>query len=119
VSESKPSNGTPEGHTPEEPAPSELGEAGTPGAGLTPAVPHPADAEDAEEGGRSADTVETAVAHQDAATHMDAHTAISDDDHGHAEPRLGPIDWTAWGYAAIGAVAGLVVVALFFAATAG
>jgi hypothetical protein len=56
------------------------------------------------------------VAHHDAVTHMDAHTAISDDDHGHAEPRLGPIDWGAWAYALVGAAAGLVVVALFFVA---
>jgi hypothetical protein len=53
-----------------------------------------------------------AVAHHDAVTHMDTHTVISDDDHGHAEPRLGPIDWPAWGYAVAGVVIGLVVVAL-------
>ena len=53
-----------------------------------------------------------AVAHHDPVTHMDAHTVISDDDHGHAEPRLGPIDWVAWGYAAVGVVVGLVVVGL-------
>lgn len=97
---------TPEGHTPEEPAPSELGQVGTPGAGKTPAVPHAADAEGVDE-----------VAHHDAATHMDAHTTISDDDHGHVEPRLGPIDWTTWGAAAIGAGAGMLVVALLWLAT--
>jgi hypothetical protein len=53
----------------------------------------------------------------DSATHMDAHTTISDDDHGHAEPRLGPIDWAAWGYAAAGAAFGLLVVALFWIKT--
>lgn len=56
------------------------------------------------------------VAHHDANTHMDAHTVISDDDHGHAEPRLGPIDWAAWTYALIGAVAGAIVIALFWVA---
>lgn len=55
-----------------------------------------------------------AVVHHDAVTHMDAHTAISDDDHGHAEPRLGPVDWRAWGYAAGGVLAGLAVAALFY-----
>ncbi len=56
------------------------------------------------------------VAHHDDASHMDAHTALSDDDHGHAEPALGPIDWGAWAYALVGAAAGLVVVALFWVA---
>ena len=56
------------------------------------------------------------VAHHDDASHMDAHTALSDDDHGHAEPALGPIDWSAWAYALVGAAAGLVVVALFWLA---
>jgi hypothetical protein len=53
-----------------------------------------------------------AVAHHDPVTHMDTHTVISDDDHGHAEARLGPIDWAAWGYAVAGVVVGLVVVGL-------
>ncbi|HSH22006.1 MAG TPA: hypothetical protein VK992_05310 [Candidatus Caenarcaniphilales bacterium] len=101
---------TPEGHEPEAPAPSELGKLGTPGAGMTPAIPHPADAEEREGTG-------DAVAHHDAATHMDAHTAVSDDDHGHVEPRVGPIDWAAWAYAALGALAGLVVAGLFYVAT--
>lgn len=38
------------------------------------------------------------------------------DDH-HGEPRLGPIDWAAWGYAAAGVLAGLLVVALFWLKT--
>ena len=58
------------------------------------------------------ETQEEAVAHHAADSHMDAHTAVSDDDHGHAEPHLGPIDWRGWAYAAIGAVGGLVVVVL-------
>ncbi len=49
----------------------------------------------------------------DAATHMDAHATLSDDDHGHAEQTLGPIDWAAWGYALIGAAAALMVLAAF------
>lgn len=102
-----PEGHTPEGHTPEAPSAEELGRRGTPGAGMTPAVPHAADAE-----------AESAVAHHDAATHMDAHTLLSDDDHGHAEPALGPVDWTAWAYAAVGTAAGLLVVALFWVASA-
>jgi hypothetical protein len=88
---------TPEGHTPEKPAASEIGEPGTPGAGMTPDAPHAADAEalDGE---------------------APAHRALSDDDHGHAEPRLGPIDWGAWAYALLGAAAALAVVALFWVA---
>jgi hypothetical protein len=58
--------------------------------------------------------VTDAVEHHDPVTHMDTHTAISDDDHGHAEPRLGPIDWLAWGYALVGVAAGLLVVGLFW-----
>lgn len=38
--------GTPEGHTPEAPAPDELGKKGTPAAGLSPAVPHAAEADE-------------------------------------------------------------------------
>jgi hypothetical protein len=97
---------TPEGHTPEEPAPSELGKLGSPGAGMTPDVPHATDARIAEEEGAT-----------EPAAHEDAH-AVVDDDHAHAEPRLGPIDWTAWGYAALGVLAGLIIVALFFVAVA-
>jgi hypothetical protein len=59
---------------------------------------------------------EVAVEHHDAATHMDAHTSISDDDHGHAEAALGPIDWATWLYAAIGAASALAVVILFWVA---
>ncbi len=55
-----------------------------------------------------------AVEHHDPATHMDAHTTISDDDHGHAETPLGPIDWRAWGYALVGVTAGLLVVGLLW-----
>ena len=35
--------------------------------------------------------------------------------HGHAEPRLGPIDWQAWFYAVAGVAAGLLVVAVLLA----
>jgi hypothetical protein len=66
--------------------------------------------------GASSEEHAASVAQHDAVTHMDVHMAISDDDHGHAEPRLGPIDWGAWAYALVGAAAGLVVVALFLVA---
>ncbi|CAN5748161.1 hypothetical protein BH24CHL6_BH24CHL6_10840 [soil metagenome] len=124
---------TPEGHTPEEPRPSELGKPGTPGAGMSADVPHAADARRAEEGettpaaagepvgeahaGVRAGDNETAQ--HAAESHMAAHTTLSDDDHAHAEPRLGPIDWPAWGYALIGVAAGLLVVVLFFVAIGG
>lgn len=57
-----------------------------------------------------------AVAEHDPATHMDAHTTISDDDHGHSDSALGPIDWRAWGLAILGAAAGVVVLAAFWTA---
>jgi hypothetical protein len=100
-----------EGHTPEKPAVSEIGEPGTPGAGRTLAEPHAADAELVEAGEAPADP----VAHH-GVTHMDAHTTISDDDHGHAEEALGPIDWGAWGLAVLGALSGVVVLAGFWIA---
>jgi hypothetical protein len=56
------------------------------------------------------------VAEHDPATHMDAHTALSDDDHGHAAAALGPIDWAAWGYALLGAAAGALVLIGFWVA---
>ena len=52
----------------------------------------------------------------DPVTHMDAHTTLSDDDHGHAEETLGPIDWRAWGLALLGAAAGLLVLGCFWVA---
>lgn len=116
---SEPGAGTPEGYTAEKPAASELGEPGTPGAGMTADVPHAADADLVEQGGAPADPVGSNAAsasHHAVDSHMDAHTSISDDDHGHAEAALGPIDWSAWGYALVGAAAGLVVIALFFIA---
>jgi hypothetical protein len=61
-----------------------------------------------------ADPAHDAIAEHDAVTHMDAHTAISDDDHGHGEQALGPIDWRAWGLAILGAAAGLIVLAAFW-----
>jgi len=64
---------------------------------------------------REAHAADDAVAHHDPATHMDAHTEVSDDDHGHAQPRLGPIDWRAWGYAVAGVVVALLVVAVMWA----
>jgi hypothetical protein len=84
---SEPGHGTPEGYTSEKPSPAEEG---APGA---PADPH-----------------------HDSATHMDAHTALSDDDHGHDEAALGPIDWGAWAVALVSGAAALLVVALFWVA---
>jgi hypothetical protein len=59
---------------------------------------------------------EDPVAEHDPVTHMDAHTSISDDDHGHAEGSLGPIDWGAWGLAILGGLSGIVVLAGFWLA---
>ncbi|HEY7023358.1 MAG TPA: hypothetical protein VH371_00175 [Candidatus Limnocylindrales bacterium] len=71
----------------------------------TPADPSPA-----------ADDV---AAHHDDATHMDKHTSLSDDDHGHGGEALGPIDWAKWSYAVAGAIAGVIVLAFFFVALGG
>ena len=110
----------PEGYAHEEPAASEIGEKGTPGAGMTPESPHPADATAVQHGDAPADPIAAeAVAHHDAATHMDEHTTLSDDDHGHAEAPLGPIDWGKWAYAIVGGLGGLLVVALFIFAMGG
>ena len=59
------------------------------------------------------DPAHDAIAEHDPVTHMDGHTAISDDDHGHGEEALGPIDWRAWGLAILGAAAGVLVLACF------
>ncbi len=114
---------TPEGHTPEEPRPTELGKEGTPGAGMTPEVPHAADARAIEAGEAPPPDEPIGEAHgapaaagHAAASHMNTHAAASEDDNAHAEPRLGPIDWAAWGYAAFGVLIALVVVALFYVA---
>ena len=61
----------------------------------------------------SADSAASAE-HHDGATPRDAHTTLSDDDHGHGEAALGPVDWAVWSYALIGVAAALVVVALFW-----
>ena len=59
---------------------------------------------------------EDAVDEHDPGTRMDAHTSISDDDHGHAEGSLGRIDWGAWGLAILGGLTGVVVLAGFWLA---
>lgn len=64
------------------------------------------------------DPAQQSIAEHDALTHIDGHTALSDDDHGHAGMALGPIDWRAWGLALIGAAAGVVVLACFAVALA-
>jgi hypothetical protein len=56
------------------------------------------------------------VTDHDPVTHMDAHAALSDDDHDHAETALGPIDWRAWGLALLGAASGVLVLAAFWVA---
>jgi hypothetical protein len=61
-------------------------------------------------------TEEDAIAEHATDSHMDAHTAISDDDHGHAEGTLGPIDWGAWGLAILGGASGVLVLAGFWLA---
>ena len=63
--------------------------------------------------------VDGAVAHHDPVTHMDAHTTLSDDDHGHAEDSLGPVDWGKWAYAIVGGIGGLIVLGFFLFALGG
>ncbi len=60
-----------------------------------------------------------AVAHHDPVTHMDVHTTLSDDDHGHAESDLGPIDWGKWAFAIVGGIGGLIVLGFFLFALGG
>jgi hypothetical protein len=62
---------------------------------------------------------QVAESHHDDVTHMDSHTTLSDDDHGHAETPLGPIDWGKWAYAIVGGIGGLIVLALFLVAVGG
>lgn len=118
---------TPEGHTPEEPRPTELGKPGTPGAGMTPEVPHAADAQTVEEGevpavGEPIGEAHATAAEAPAATPpadalaIDEHADAIDDEHAHAEPRLGPVDWGSWAFAALGVVIALVIVGLFYVA---
>ena len=66
----------------------------------------------------SSDSAAEQIAQHDPVTHMDAHATISDDDHGHAEMALGPIDWRSWGLAILGAAAGVIVLACFAVALA-
>lgn len=96
--------GTPEGHTAEAPAADEYGKKGTPAGELSPQVPHVADAEEREgtAGGHDA----AAADHDAAAAHHDAAAG----DH-HAAETLGPIDWRAWGAAALGIVIALGIAA--------
>lgn len=79
--------GTPEGHTPEAPAADEFGKKGTPAAGLSPALPHAADADDAHA--------------------TDLHTAGGHGEDEHAAEVLGPIDRRAWAASALGIVIAL------------
>ena len=56
----------------------------------------------------------TADAHGTADAHATAH-----DEHGHDAEALGPIDWGLWSYAIVGAVGGVIVIALFLFALGG
>ena len=117
---SEPGAATPEGYTKEEPAATEIGELGTPGAGMTPDAPHAADSDLVEHGDAPADPVTAhAVGHHDAVVDMDEHASVNDDDHGHTAEALGPIDWGRWAYALVGGLAGLIVLAFFFLALGG
>src|SRR4051812_39283726 len=102
--------GTPEGHISERPASDEYGKPGTPAAGLTPATPHAADAEDARESGED---LHAADAHHVGGGHDHAHAAghAHDDAHeaNHEDMPAGPIDWGAWLVAIVGVAAGGVV----------
>ena len=49
----------------------------------------------------------------------EGHAVLSDDDHGHGEAALGPIDWPAWAYALVGGAAGLIVLLVFWIAVGG
>ncbi|MEA2622868.1 MAG: hypothetical protein QOH61_1778 [Chloroflexota bacterium] len=112
--------GTPEGHTPEAAAPDEFGKPGTPAAGLSPDVPHPADAEDVE---RSDDDRHAADAHHVGGGHDHEHMTTGHahgDDHSTDQgEELGPIDWGAWGLSALGLASGAVVALALFVATRG
>jgi hypothetical protein len=117
---SEPGAATPEGYTKEEPAATEIGELGTPGAGMTPEAPHAADSDLVEHGHAPADPVSAnQVAHDDAGVDMDEHDGVTDDDHGHKAPALGPIDWGRWAYAVGGGFTGLIVIAFFIFALGG
>ena len=88
---------------------------------MSPEVPHAADADLVEHGARPADPVVAGepaidIVDHDPHAHMDVHTVVSDDDHGHTEAALGPIDWGRWAYALIGGLAGAVVVFAFWLA---
>jgi hypothetical protein len=59
---------------------------------------------------------ETTVTDGHGGHHADAH----DDERGHEEETLGPIDWQAWGAALLGAASGaLVAIVLYAGATQG
>jgi hypothetical protein len=83
--------GTPEGHTAERPATDEYGKTGTPAAGLSPSVPHAADAD-----------------HAAAGAHDTGHGT-------HEEGIAAPINWTEWainvGALALGLAVAVVLVA--------
>jgi hypothetical protein len=95
--------GTPEGHTPEAAAPDEFGVKGTPAGELSPAAPHPADADDHkarhDEGTHAAPQGHGTVITGRAVGHPDEH----------AEEPLGPVDWRAWGASLLGVLVGVAI----------
>jgi hypothetical protein len=130
-----PRTGSVEGETPERPAPQEAGTPGTPGEGqaiggrtvvgggasaLDPDAAHATVIGHAAEDGHAA--AHTTVVHgatDHAPAHGDGHDEHADAGHdAHGEPRVGPIDWPAWGASALGIVVGVVIAALFYLAVA-
>lgn len=89
--------GTPEGYTSEALSADELGKEGTPAAGLSPTVPHAADAEHP-----------TTAAQADHVDHEE-----------HEAEALGPINWRAWGAAALGLAIALGIALVMALPTAG
>jgi hypothetical protein len=130
-----PRTGSVEGETPERPAPQEAGTPGTPGEGQAiagrtvvggAASAHDRDADHATavghtatDGHAAAHTTVVRGATDHAPAHGDSHDEHADAGHdAHGEPRVGPIDWPAWGASALGIVVGVVIAALFYLAVA-
>jgi hypothetical protein len=73
----------------------------------------------AADGHAAAHTTVVGGATDHAPAHGDSHDEHADAGHdAHGEPRVGPIDWPAWGASALGIVVGVVIAALFYLAVA-